>query len=132
MCEGMGIVYIILSVENHEVINICGIIWGGHFLSGVLLVELRNVPSSQEFSCILYSTHTHICVCVLQEGGTRRRSWLRHCASSQKVAGSIPDGVIVNFHCHNPSGNTMALGSTQPLTEMSTGYISWGVKVADA
>ena len=26
--------------------------------------------------------------------GTRWRSWLRHCASSQKFAGSIPDGVI--------------------------------------
>ena len=30
--------------------------------------------------------------------------------------------------CHNPSGRTVALGSTQPLTEMSTGNISWGVK----
>jgi hypothetical protein len=35
------------------------------------------------------------------------------------VAGSIPDGVIGTFHCHNPSGRTMALGSNQPLTEMS-------------
>jgi hypothetical protein len=26
----------------------------------------------------------------------------------------------------------MTLGSTQPLTEMSTGNISWGVKVASA
>jgi hypothetical protein len=30
------------------------------------------------------------------------------------------------FHWHNPSGRTMALGSTQPLTEMSTRNISWG------
>ena len=30
--------------------------------------------------------------------------------------------------CHNPSGRIMALGSTQPLTEMSTWGISWGVK----
>jgi hypothetical protein len=28
--------------------------------------------------------------------------------------------------CHNPSGRTMALGLTQPLTEMSTRNISWG------
>jgi len=34
------------------------------------------------------------------------------------------------FHWHNPSGCTMALGLTQPLTEMSTTYISWGVKAA--
>jgi hypothetical protein len=26
------------------------------------------------------------------------RSWLRHCATSRKVAGSIPDGVIGIFH----------------------------------
>jgi len=31
-------------------------------------------------------------------GGTRWRSWLRHCATSRKVAGSIPDGVIGFFH----------------------------------
>jgi len=31
-------------------------------------------------------------------GGTRWRSWLRHCATSRKVAGSIPDGVIGIFH----------------------------------
>jgi hypothetical protein len=29
-------------------------------------------------------------------------------------------------HWHNPSGRTVALGSTQPLTEMSTRDISWG------
>ena len=44
---------------------------------------------------------------------------MRHCAKSGKVAGSIPDGIIGIFHCHNPSGRTKALGSTQPLTEMS-------------
>jgi hypothetical protein len=38
--------------------------------------------------------------------------------------GSIPDGVIGIFHCHNPSDRTIALGSTQPLTEMSTRSIS--------
>ena len=37
-------------------------------------------------------------------------------AKSRKVAGSIPDGVIGIFHWHNPSGRTVALGSTQPLT----------------
>jgi len=42
------------------------------------------------------------------------------------VAGSIPDGVIGIFQWHNPSGRNMALGSTQPLTEVSTRCISWG------
>jgi hypothetical protein len=62
-------------------------------------------------------------------GGTWR-SWLRHCATSWKVAGLIPDSVIGIFHWHNPSGCTMALRSTQPLTEMSTRNIPWGVKAA--
>ena len=64
--------------------------------------------------------------------GTRWRSWLRHCATSRKVAGSIPDGIIGIFHWHNPSGRNMALGVTQPLTEMSTRNISWGVKAVGA
>ena len=52
--------------------------------------------------------------------------WLRCCATNRKVAGSIPDVVIGIFHSHNPSDRTMALGSTQTLTEMSTRSISWG------
>ena len=46
---------------------------------------------------------------------TRWRSWLRHCATSRKVAGSIPDGIIGIFHWLNPSVRTTALGSTQLL-----------------
>ena len=49
--------------------------------------------------------------------------WLRCCATNRKVAGSIPGGVI---GIYNPSDRTTALGSTQPLTEMSTKSISWG------
>jgi hypothetical protein len=52
--------------------------------------------------------------------------WIRYCATNQKVAGSIPDGVMEFFIDINPSDRTMALGSTQPLTEMSTRCISWG------
>jgi hypothetical protein len=55
-----------------------------------------------------------------------------HFATSRKVAGSIPDGVIGIFHWFNPSGRTMALGSTQPLTEMSTRNVFWGMKAAGA
>ena len=50
--------------------------------------------------------------------GRRWRSWLRPCAMSWKVMGSIPDGVAGISHWHNLSGHTMALGSTQPLTEI--------------
>ena len=34
---------------------------------------------------------------MFRYGGTRWRSWLRHCATSRKVAGLIPDGVIGFF-----------------------------------
>jgi hypothetical protein len=54
------------------------------------------------------------------------RSWLRHCATSRKVAGSIPDGVIDIIL----PAVLWPLGSTQPLTEMSTRNISWWVKAA--
>jgi len=60
--------------------------------------------------------------------GTQWRSCLRHCATSRKVAGSIPGGIIGIFHWHNSSGRTMALELTQPLTEMSTRNISWGYR----
>jgi hypothetical protein len=55
-----------------------------------------------------------------------------HCATNRQAAGSIPDGAIGFFHWHNPFGRTMALGSTQAQTEMSTRNTSWGVKAADA
>jgi hypothetical protein len=67
-----------------------------------------------------------------QHMGLQWRSWLGHCAANQKVVGLIPDGVIGIFHWHNPFSCTMALGSTQPLTEMSTRNISWGVNAASA
>jgi hypothetical protein len=64
--------------------------------------------------------------------GTWWHSWLRHCATSRQPAVLIPDGVIGIFHWPNPFGRTVALGSTQPLTEMSTSNICWGVKAAGA
>jgi hypothetical protein len=39
---------------------------------------------------------------------------------NHKVVGSIPDEVIGFFNWPNPSSRTMAIGSTQPLTKMST------------
>ena len=83
-----------------------------------------GIQISEHFNHII-NLHTFLLVyspiCV----GTRWRSCLRHCATSRKVAGSIPDGVIGIID--NTSGRT-APGSTQPLTEMSTRDISWMVK----
>jgi hypothetical protein len=40
--------------------------------------------------------------------------------------------LIFLVHCPNPFGFTMAVGSTQPLTEMITKSIFWGLKAASA
>jgi hypothetical protein len=39
----------------------------------------------------------------------------KHCTTSRKVAGSIPDGPIDIFYLFNPSGRSVAVGATQPL-----------------
>jgi hypothetical protein len=57
---------------------------------------------------------------------TLQRSWLRHYAASRKVAGSIPVEVIGFFNWPNPSSCTMAVGTTQSLTEMSTRNLPGG------
>ena len=44
---------------------------------------------------------------------------------NRKVAGSIPGGVSGFFIDIITSDRTTALGSTHPLTEMSTSSISW-------
>jgi hypothetical protein len=56
----------------------------------------------------------------------RQRSWLRHYATSRKVAGSIPDEVIAIFSSPSPSSRTVAHGSSQPVTEMSTRNLPGG------
>jgi len=65
-----------------------------------------------------------ILLCTPHVLGTAEAEWLRCCATNRKAAGSIPVGVGI-FHRQNPSDRTMALGLTQPLTEMKTRSISW-------
>jgi hypothetical protein len=43
-----------------------------------------------------------------------------------QIVGSVPDDVIQFFNLPNPSSHTMALGSTQRLTEMSTRNLPGG------
>jgi hypothetical protein len=44
-----------------------------------------------------------------------------------KVAVSVPEEVIGFFDSPNPSNHTMALASTQPLTEISTRNLPEGI-----
>jgi hypothetical protein len=46
--------------------------------------------------------------------------WLRSCATSRTVPGSIPGGVTGFSSDILPSDCTVSLGSTQPLVKMST------------
>ena len=55
--------------------------------------------------------------------GARWRSWLRHCATSREVAGSI--GIFTRIIIP-------AVESTHPLTDMRTKVTFWRVKAADA
>jgi hypothetical protein len=71
--------------------------------------KIRNRDKS-----FLYQTNVFTVITIC------KTSWLRHYATSRKVAGSIPDEVIGFFNRSNTSSRTMAPGSTQPLTEMST------------
>jgi hypothetical protein len=63
---------------------------------------------------------------VQKSTDTRYPTWLRYYAISRKVASSIPDEIIGFFKWPNHSRRTMALGSTQLLTEMSTRNLADG------
>ena len=56
----------------------------------------------------------------------------RCCTTSSKAVGSIFDGATWIFYGLNPSGCTVALGSTQPVAELRIRLISWGLKAASA
>jgi hypothetical protein len=71
---------------------------------------------------IVMNLYTVVCSLL----GPAVAQWLRYYTTNQKVAGSMPDGVMEFFIDINPSDRTMTLGLTQHLTEMSTRCISWG------
>jgi hypothetical protein len=73
-----------------------------------------------------------LCLYLIFRGHAVALLVVTHCARKRKVTGSIPDGVIQIFHWHNPSGRSVALGSTQSLREMSTRHVFRGVKEAGA
>ena len=90
---------------------------------GVIYAIFRELtPKFKTYNIIYYKLNQYYPTASLFE----------HCATSREVAGSISDGVFGIFLRHNPSGRTMTLGSTQPLTEVSTRNISLGVKAASA
>jgi hypothetical protein len=73
-----------------------------------------GVPVEVDNSLLLVDHSLHIVVHTVHSSGYDVQ-WLRQCATNQKVAGSIPDGVIGIFHQHNPSSCTMALGDRKSV-----------------
>ena len=89
---------------------------------------------SEATPCILDEIYPffeeNFCSCILQwnwgQAGCSEKQATIYQPKNRQVAGSILDGVIGIFQWHNPTGRSLALRSTQPLTEMSTRCVSLG------
>ena len=64
---------------------------GYYYYSNNTIVLVNILSTISNCTIVLVIILSYYC-------GTRWRSWLRHCATSRKVAGSIPNGVIGIFH----------------------------------
>jgi hypothetical protein len=115
----------LVSWDNHSRVCVLFVMSPKLFLSSfhAFLLHFSHFQGKQgRYVDYLYGNHRW----HLTFTGDRGSTVVKVCATNLKVAGSIPDGVVGFFRWHNPSDRTMALGSTQPLTEMSTRSISWG------
>jgi hypothetical protein len=112
--------------------------WSGHFGEERNFLPLLEIETwflvCPACSLVTYTVTKLYCIYKHWEAGVWEGTWwcssLRHCVTSRKVVGSIPDGLIGIFCWHNLSGCTVVMVSTRPVTEMSTRGIFWGVKVA--
>jgi len=66
------------------------------FVTIILTPNPQQEPTGNSVtSAFLTSCLTFLFTINLSTGGTRWHSWLMHCATNQKVAGSISDGDII-------------------------------------
>jgi hypothetical protein len=94
--------------------------------------RLSSVSKQVRFSIAMLSITLH-CSWILSYIGFSRKAHRRICQGTILNEGTmlqvgrsrdrVPMGWIFFSNLPNPSGRTMALGSTQPLTEMSTRYL---------
>ena len=113
-----------------------------------IYVNLKNIVYAEFiYMCVVFATH-RVCVCVGVQCSScsikfllrawsawcvRWRSWLRHCATSRKVTGLIPDSVTVICLWHNPSGRIISLWGRLILEHKRVpGIFPGGVKTAGA
>ena len=67
-----------------------------HTRSRVLATSSATTMTRHSSRCVV--DYSAVSANVFSFGGTRWRSWLRHCSTSRNIAGSIPDGVTEIFH----------------------------------
>jgi hypothetical protein len=66
-------------------------------------VCLPNSSLTDRITKLVFYINDNLYLCsVIKVGVSRWRSWLKHCATSRKDAGSISDCAIGIFHRHNP------------------------------
>ena len=91
--------YMVLHPQNSmQILVLFVFVWHG--------VETFKAVNSGVCSLNQFEYHRKLFIILLysfNKWGSRWHSWLRHCTTSWKVAGTIPDGVIEIFHWHNPS-----------------------------
>jgi len=119
-------IHVFRNVKQGRRVNSC-------YWCGVLQCPVRTIYQSgmRKTSCVLDPKDRGTTI-LRNAGNYLPHRWLWHNATNRKVTVSILKGVIGIFHWLNPSGRTMALWSTRPLTEMNTRSITWGVKAAGA
>jgi len=81
-------------------------------LYGINLCFEQTVAKGGSGNDYIFSTKTKLSVQLLIIFvGTQQHSWLRHCATSREVAGSILNCIIGIFYSHlHPSGRTWSCG----------------------
>jgi hypothetical protein len=96
--------------------------WNDSFITSIWDENIRDSrPSRRIIVLITLSLST---LQLLQV--TRIHNWLRNCATSQRIVDSLSDDITGLFNCFKLPSSSMALGSTQPLTDKSTSYLHWG------
>jgi hypothetical protein len=69
---------------------------GGDWCCSVYILGVQRY--SEALTCVKCLPFSLKFILLFIFRGTQWRSWFKHCATSRKVAGSVPDGVIGIFH----------------------------------
>jgi hypothetical protein len=107
--------------DKYKLQQLC-FLWNLNVHENLLCAYVLSQMNTGHIPCHHISLISILLLSSYLRWGIHWHNWLRHCAISWKVSGSIPLYVIGVCHWHNPSGCTMALGSTQPLAVIFPGW----------